>query len=102
MNQEEYEMIYSQKQQCYTCDQLNHITLNYKALAVLINAEKMHQASYKDWFVDFENDLKQIRISISNENLWVNEIKSFLQKMKNAQWFVNNNNFNQQQLMKVK
>ena len=42
MNQEEYKMIYDWKQQCYACDQLNHITLNCEALAALINVEKMH------------------------------------------------------------
>ena len=48
INQEKYKMIYSQKQQCYACNQLNHITSNCEAFTVLINAKKMYQASYKN------------------------------------------------------
>ena len=69
MNQEEYRMTYDQKQQCYACGQLNHITSNCEALAALINAGKVHRASFKDWFVDSEDNPRQIKISINNENL---------------------------------
>ena len=88
-------MTYNRKQQCYACDQLNYITLNCEILTALIDTEKVHQVSYEDWFIDSEDDLRQIKILISSENLWMNKIKSFLQKMKNVQWFINNNNFSQ-------
>ena len=58
MNQEEYRMIYDWKQQCYACDQSNHITSNCEALAMLINTEKMHQTFYENWFVSFEDNSK--------------------------------------------
>ena len=48
MNQEEYEITYDQKQQCYACNQSNHITSNCETLTALINARKMHRASYKN------------------------------------------------------
>ena len=69
MNWEKYEIIYDWKQQYYAYNQPNYITLNCEIFVILIKAEKIHQISYENWFVDSENNLKQIRILISNENL---------------------------------
>ena len=101
MNRGGYGMTYGRKRQCYACGQPDHIAPNCGALAALIGAGKVHRAPYGDWFVGPEGDPRQIRIPISGENLWVDEIKSFLQKMENAQRSVNNNNPSQQQSMRV-